>query len=186
MIQKVGTGNQVVALANTPSGARIIRQITPQIITGQAATAQIVGQQSTPQIIVGGQQSTPQLVVAGQQSTPQLVVAGQQGATGIVVGGQTNLIQKQQQLQQQKQLLAAQQAQLQQIQALQQHTVKVTTAGQTTVQALGQTTIQAMVGGQPQTITVTPQQLAALQQQQQIKVRYISDSQTDPAGQTTV
>lgn len=157
MIQKVGAGNQVVALASTPSGARIIRQITPQIITGQAATAQIVGQQSTPQIIVGG-----------QQSTPQLVVAGQQGATGIVVTGQHNLLQKQQQLQHQKQLLAAQQAQLQQIQALQQQQVKLTPAGQPAIQAT------AVIGGQTQTITVTPQQLAALQQQQQVKVRYVN------------
>ena len=117
VIQKVGGGNQVVALASTPSGTRIIRQISPQLITGQAGTATIKGQQSTPQIIVGGQQSTAQIVVASQASPP-----------GIVVTGQQNLQQKQQQLQQQKQVLAQQQAQLQQIQAQvqQQQQLKIT------------------------------------------------------------
>ena len=104
VIQKVG-GSQVVALTNTAAGTRIIRQITPQIITGQAGATQIVvSGQSTPQIVVGGQ-SAAHVVVAGQQSTP------------IVVGGQQNIQQKQQHLQQQKQVLAQQQAQLQQIQA---------------------------------------------------------------------
>ena len=134
IIQKVG-GTPVVAVANTSTGPRVIRQLSPQ----------------------------------------------------VVVPAQTqNLQSKQQQLQQQQQVLAQQQAQIQQIQAQLQQQTQVKLASGQVIQVPSQLVQSATSSGTgPQTITVTPQQLAALQQQQQIKVVSSSAIQTASGGDTT-
>lgn len=117
------------------------------------------------------QVNTPQGTRIIRQVTPQIVVSGQQ---------QPNLQQKQQQLQQQQQVLAAQQAQLQQV--IQQQQLKLQSGQVVQVSAAtgGVTGATAILSGQSgqQTITVTPQQLAALQQQQQLKLVKAGDSAT--------
>ncbi|KAL4240135.1 hypothetical protein ACF0H5_000929 [Mactra antiquata] len=137
------------------SGGQVARIISPSKIGTQVVQKVAAG---SPMVQINSAQG-PRII---RQVSPQIVVSGQQNQA---------LQQTQQQLQQQQKVLAAQQAQIQQ--ALQQQQLKLQ-SGQVlhvsgTGAVSGATAILSSQGGQ-QTITVTPQQLAALQQQQQVKL----------------
>lgn len=174
-----GTGIQGAVLVSSPQSATgtvsvltaggqgIARIISPAKIATpviqKVATGTPVVQVNTlqgPRII---RHVTPQIIVSGSQQPPILT-------------------QKQQQLQQQQQVLAAQQAQLQQVIHQQQLKLQSGQVVQVSSQAGAVSGATAVLTGQPghQTITVTPQQLAALQQQQQLKLVKPGDSANQP------
>lgn len=143
------------------SGGQVARIISPAKL-GTSVIQKVAGGSSVVQV------NTPQGPRIIRQVTPQIVVSGQQNQA---------LQQTQQQLQQQQKVIAAQQAQLQQ--AIQQQQLKLQSGQVLQVSSAGAvsgaTAILTGQGGQ-QTITVTPQQLAALQQQQQLKLVKSGDS----------
>ncbi|XP_053392915.1 nucleosome-remodeling factor subunit BPTF-like [Mercenaria mercenaria] len=150
----------------TSGGQGIARIISPGKIAGP-----VIQKVATGTSVV--QVNTPQGTRIIRQVTPQVVVSAQQ---------QPNLQQKQQQLQQQQQVLAAQQAQLQQV--IQQQQLKLQSGQIVQVSGVagavsGAAAILSSQSGQ-QTITVTPQQLAALQQQQQLKIVKPGDTASQP------
>lgn len=156
--QQASTATAGTISIMTSSGPGIARIISPvkggtaaQVI--QKVGGSVMAVTNTPQgpRIIRQITGTPQIVVQGQQQQAQ----PQQQALQL----------KQQQLQQHQQILAQQQATLKAVQ--QQQQIKLPT---------GQ--IIQVAAGAGQTITLTPQQLAALQQQQSLK-------QIKPAETTT-
>lgn len=144
----------------TSSGPGIARIISPVKGGSTAQVLQKVGVGGTVMAVTNTPQG-PRII--RQIATPQIVVQGQQQQQQ-----QQSIQLKQQQLQQQQQVLAQQQAQLK---AVQQQQIKLPTGQIIQVAGTGQ-----------QTITVTPQQLAALQQQQQLK--QIKPAESSPPATT--
>ena len=176
MVASQGGVQSAVLVSSPQSSAGTVSVLT----SGGQGIARIIspGKLATPVIqkVAGGtsvvQVNTPQGTRIIRQVTPQVVVSGQQ---------QPNLQQKQQQLQQQQQVLAAQQAQLQQV--LQQQQLKLQSGQIVQVSGTmsGATAVLSGQSGQ-QTITVTPQQLAALQQQQQLKLVKPGETTSQPVS----
>lgn len=174
-----GTGIQGAVLVSSPqSSAGTVSVLTSggqgiaRIISPAKITAPVIQKVATGTSVV--QVNTPQGPRIIRHVTPQIVVSGSQQPP--------NLSQKQQQLQQQQQVLAAQQAQLQQVIHQQQLKLQSGQVVQVTAPVGAVPGATAMLTGQPghQTITVTPQQLAALQQQQQLKLVKPGDTASQP------
>ncbi|WAQ96933.1 NU301-like protein [Mya arenaria] len=160
----------------TSAGGGIARIISP--VKGTAG--QVIQKVGTSGGSIMALANTPQGPKIIRHITPQIVVQGQQQQPQSAVSVQL----KQQQLQQQQAILAQQQATLQAAAAQQGQTP--TQQPQTQQIKLPGGQILQLSGTPGQTITVTPQQLAALQQQQQLKLKQVDTSQPSSTNQPTV